>query len=284
MSLKFSKFHGFGNDYIVVDSADIPGVDVSALGVSMCNRHTGVGSDGIALIEKLDGSEADWSCRIINPDGSEGSFSGNGTRCAVSHLYHFGLWSAPSLRLRTLSGVKKYELIEHGPSTYWFKAEIGKPKFSPKEIPFTSDAETAFDHPINIDGKEYRITALNVGNPAGVIFVDDFDFDWRSVGKTLEMHPMFPERTNAVFARAVDSSNVEIRIWERGAAETSSSGTCSIAAAVSAAVTGRAGRKVSVHAVGGTTETEWRESDGEMLLTGRADYVCSGAYLFKSKV
>jgi diaminopimelate epimerase len=283
MLFNFSKFHGFGNDYIVVDADDIRGVDVSALGVSMCDRHTGVGSDGIALVEKLDGADADWSCRIINPDGSEGSFSGNGTRCAVSHLYHFGLWKSDSLRLTTLSGVKKYELIGREPSTYWFKAEIGQPKFSPREIPFVSDSETAFDHPVDIEGKEYRVTALNVGNPAGVIFVDDFDFDWRSVGKSLEVHPMFPERTNAVFAQVLDGSNLEIRIWERGASETSSSGTCSIAAAVSAAVTGRAGRKVSVHAVGGTTETEWRESDGEMLLTGRADFVCRGEYWVGSK-
>lgn len=283
MEIKFSKFHGFGNDYIVVFAGDVAGVDVAELGRAMCDRHTGVGSDGIALIERLDGTEADWSCRIINPDGSEGSFSGNGTRCAVSHLYHFGLWESDSLRLKTLSGVKRYGLIGRDASTYRFKAEIGKPRFSPKDIPFDSDSETAFEHPIEIDGGNYLVTALNVGNPVGVIFVDDFDFDWRSVGKSLEVHPMFPERTNAVFARVVDGSNVEIRIWERGAAETSSSGTCSIAAAVAAAVTGRAGRKVSVHAAGGTTETEWRESDGEMLLTGRADFVCRGEYWMGSR-
>lgn len=280
MLIPFSKLHGFGNDYIVVDAADLTDrVQIGELAISMCNRHTGVGSDGIALIEKLDGTDADWSCRIINPDGSEGSFSGNGTRCAVAYLHHNGIWNDANLRLRTLSGVKNYSLIEKAASTYWFLAEIGKPKFNPKDIPFVSEKEKIFDEPIEINGERFKMTASNVGNPAAVIFVDDFDFDWRSVGKALEVHPSFPERTNAVFARAIDDKNVEIRIWERGAAETSSSGTCSIAAAVSAAVTSRAGREVSVHAPGGTTECVWREDD-EMMITGRADYICGGTYLF----
>lgn len=276
--IPFSKFHGFGNDYIVIDSSDIGEVaDVGALAIKMCDRHLGVGSDGIALIEKIEKAESHWSCRIINPDGSEGSFSGNGTRCAAAHLVYFNHFRGEVLRLATLSGIKGYSLIERDGPTFWFLAEIGRPHFAPEKIPFKSSKETVFEEELSIAGKEFKVTALNVGNPAAVIFVDDFQFDWRTVGRALETHEAFPERTNAVFAKVVDRENIEIRIWERGASETSSSGTCSIAAAVASAVTDRSDRKVSVHAVGGTTECVWREDD-EMTITGRADFICRGSY------
>ena len=276
--IPFTKFHGFGNDYIVIESPDLAGVkDIGSFARAICDRHTGVGSDGIAIVERLEGDDADYSCRIINPDGSEGSFSGNGTRCGVAHLYHFGKWSGEGLDLKTLSGTKKYRLIDATEGTYWFLAEIGQPIFDPQKIPFVPGDDSGYEVSIEIGGSHHRVVPLNVGNPAAVIFVEAFDFDWRTLGRLLETHERFPERTNAVFARVVDQENVEIRIWERGASETSSSGTCSIAAAVAASVTGRAGRKLKVRAPGGTTETIWRE-DGEMLITGKAEFVCKGEF------
>ena len=303
--IPFTKFHGFGNDYIVIEADDLIGIsDVGAFARAICNRHTGVGSDGIAIIEKLnvdrsfegddsarDGSldkvsavdDADFSCRIINPDGSEGSFSGNGTRCGVAHLYHFKKWNAEGLKLKTLSGIKNYRRLESDDGAYWFLAEIGKPIFDAGKIPFIPGDDSGYEVAIDIDGKNYKVVPLNVGNPAAVIFVDSFDFDWRTVGRLLETHERFPERTNAVFARVIDNENLEIRIWERGASETSSSGTCSIAAAVSAAVTARAGRELKVHAPGGITETIWRDDD-EMLITGKAEFVCTGEFNFVESV
>lgn len=279
--IPFTKFHGFGNDYIVIEAENLIGVsDVGAFARAICDRHTGVGSDGIAIMERLEGNDADFSCRIINPDGSEGSFSGNGTRCGVAHLYHFGEWSAEGLKLMTLSGTKSYRLLDATGGTYWFLAEIGKPIFDPAQIPFVPGADAGYEVAIEIGGAEYKVVPSNVGNPAAVIFVDSFDFDWRTVGRLLETHERFPERTNAVFARVVDAENIEIRIWERGASETSSSGTCSIAAAVSVAVTGRAGRTLKVHAPGGITETIWRDDD-EMLITGKAEFVCRGEFAFE---
>ena len=279
-SISFCKFHGFGNDYIVVEKEQLSiDCDIEKLTVEMCHRNTGVGGDGIALLEKLDGAEADYSCRIINPDGSEAGFSGNGTRCAVSYLYYKNLWSDKNLKLKTKSGIKNYKLIEEDETVFWFLAELGKPTFASAEIPFLmdKDSESVVGEMLELSDRKLPITALNVGNPVCVVFVKDFEFDWRSVGKEIESHERFPERSNVVFVRAFERQNIEIRIWERGAGETSSSGTCSIAAAVASAFTDQADREVSVHAVGGTTEALWRNDD-EMLIAGRADLAFSGEW------
>lgn len=278
--ISFCKFHGFGNDYIVFESNDLADVgSIFDFAVTTCNRHTGIGGDGIAVLEKLSGGVADYRCRIINPDGSEAGFSGNGTRCAVAYLYYKGIWGAPSLQLSTLSGVKTYTLLEHDKTTWWFSGELGKPKFKSDEIPFKSDVvlESVTNFPLTIINEQLTITALNVGNPVAVVFVPDFEFDWRGIGKEMEIHPLFPEKTNVVFVRVADKANVDVRIWERAAGETSSSGTCSVAAAVASAFTGKTEREVAVHAPGGTTEVTWREDD-EMIIKGRADLAFHGEF------
>src|SRR5689334_934079 len=139
--ISFCKFHGFGNDYIVIERANIDAsVSIADLAPEICHRHTGAGSDGIAMVEKLDAETADYGCRIINPDGSEAAFSGNGTRCAVAYLYYKKMWTQPALRLRTLSGIKNYTLIENlSEGHYWFESEIGKPRFASDEIPVLAE-------------------------------------------------------------------------------------------------------------------------------------------------
>jgi len=282
MKINFCKFHGFGNDYIVIESDELN--EVSSIGEftkRICHRNTGVGGDGIAVLEKLDGETAHFSCRIINPDGSEAGFSGNGTRCAVAYLYYKKLWQEKFLKLETKSGVKTYKLLKREQNDFWFLAELGKPKFASDEIPFVSETklEKIVDYQLSIANRCLSVTAINVGNPVAVIFVKDFaEFDWRAIGRKIETHEKFPEKTNVVFVRILDKENIEIRIWERGAGETSSSGTCSIAAAVVSASTNKTNRKVSVHAKGGITEAVWRE-DGEMLITGRADLAFCGKWI-----
>ena len=282
MSISFCKFHGFGNDYIVLERGSIPaGLDQVDLALSICQRHRGVGSDGIAIVEKLDSGEADFFCEIVNPDGSIAGFSGNGTRCAVSCIYYKGMWKEPTLRLKTRSGVKHYKLIDEvAPGHYWFEAEIGKPNFSSASIPVETDGprETVVDYPVVINGKEFLVSGVNVGNPVACLFVEEFDPMWRVYGRTLEQHPVFPQRANVVFVKVIDRENIELKIWERGAGETSSSGTCVSGAAALSALTGRTGRKVSVHTEGGTTEFLWREDD-EMLITGRAEFAFRGDWL-----
>jgi diaminopimelate epimerase len=287
--VKFCKFHGFGNDYIVIPREELRGVaSITEFAKNICHRHTGAGSDGIAVLEALNGGEADYFCEIVNPDGSIAGFSGNGTRCAVAYLYYKGLWSGRDLRLKTRSGVKNYRLIEKiADGQYQFEAEIGKPQFASGDIPVLVDtpADSVIDETFYIDleskiqNPKSKITAsaVNVGNPVACIFVDYFEPDWRDVGQAMEVHEKFPDRANIVFVRIIDRENIELRIWERGAGETSASGTCSSGAAVLSAFTGRTGRAVSVHSPGGITEVLWRDDD-EMLLTGRADLAYCGEW------
>ncbi len=279
MPIPFSKFHGFGNDYIVIERSDTD-TDLSDFARAICHRNTGAGSDGIAVLERLGDGEADYNCEIVNPDGSIAGFSGNGTRCAVAYLHWKGIWTAADLKLKTRSGVKNYHLIERkADGEFWFQAEIGKPKFSSDEVPVLTDTrrEAVVNEPIIVDGRHYAFSAVNVGNPVACIFVDNFNFDWRSVGKSMETHEKFPERVNVVFVKIDDSENIELRIWERGAGETSASGTCSSGAAVLSAFMLKTGRKVMVHSEGGTTDVLWRDDD-EILITGRADFSYSGEW------
>jgi len=247
----------------------------------MCERNTGVGADGLAVLEKRDGSGTDYFCEIVNPDGTSASFSGNGTRCAAAYLHYKKLWTDKRLRLETVSGIKNYDLIEVlDGDKYLFEAEIGKPRFASDAIPVAIDPPTdsIVNEPIEVDGGQNSFAAVNVGNPVVCIFVDEFDFDWRAVGRTMETHPKFPERTNVVFIKVTDAQNIDIRIWERGAGETSSSGTCSSGAAVMSAFLRRTGRRVSVHAEGGTTEIDWRREDDEIVIKGIAQMVFCGEW------
>ena len=280
-SIKFCKFHGFGNDYIVLEKEQIPDdSDLPQLARAICHCHTGAGADGIAVLQKMHGENADYFCEIVNPDGSIAGFSGNGTRCAVSYLYYKRLWTDENLRLRTRSGVKNYRLIENpSKGTYLFEAEIGKPKFTSSEVPVTTPEgrDSVIDFSVTAAGREFLISCVNVGNPVACVFVDEFDSGWRAYGKKLEIHDVFPEKANIVFVRILDRTNIEIMIWERAAGETSSSGTCSAGSAVLSAFTGRTDRKVSVHSEGGATEVLWRDDD-EMVITGRADLAFCGDF------
>lgn len=281
MTIPFCKFHGFGNDYIVIERDYIDDETVlSELGSQICDRHKGAGADGIAVLERFGDGEADFFCEIINPDGSTAGFSGNGTRCAVAYLHHKQIWPDPRLRLRTRSGVKNYQLIDKKNSgEYWFEAEIGKPLFASESVPFISPEplDAVVNAILSVNGVEYQVSAINIGNPVACVFVKDFNFDWRTPGRLMETHEKFPDRANIVFVKVVDDENIEIRIWERGAGETAASGTCSSAAAVLSAFLLKTGRKVRVHSEGGVTDVLWR-SDGEIVLKGRADFVYCGEW------
>ena len=279
--IPFCKFHGFGNDYIVIELDTVPAdASLDDLAVAICHRNTGAGADGIAVLQRLDGTRADYYCEIVNPDGSTAGFSGNGTRCAVAYLHYKGLWDDPDLRLETRSGIKSYDLIERkGDGEFWFEAEIGSPRFASEQVPVLTETrrEAVVNEPIAVDGRHYVFSAVNIGNPVACIFVENFELDWRVVGRSMERHERFPERANIVFVKIRDRANIEIRIWERGAGETSASGTCASAAAVLSAFMLKTDRKVSVHSEGGTAEVLWREDD-EIVLTGRADLAYCGEW------
>ncbi len=285
----FVKFHGFGNDYIVIEQKDLtsiaPSAEAAMLGEfakRICNRHYGAGADGIAVVSPAPDRTADFHVRIFNPDGSEAGLSGNGTRCAASYLYYQKLWSADELRLSTRSGVKRYTLLENPePGRYVFDSELGQPRFDSGSIPMLTGPplEKVIDYELDVDGATFRVTALQMGNPNCCIFVDDFQsLDWRKIGKAIERHEQFPERTNVVFIRVDDRKTISLRIWERGVGETTASGTCSCAAAVAAMVKDETERRVKVLMQGGEAIIRWRE-DGEVVITGAAEIVYSGEWL-----
>jgi diaminopimelate epimerase len=292
MPPKFIKFHGFGNDYIVIEQKDLihvaPSAEAAKLGEfakRICNRHYGAGSDGIAVLSPAADERADFHVRIFNPDGSEAALSGNGTRCAASYLYYQKLWSAEQLRLSTRSGVKLYTLLEQSDSgRYLFDSELGQPGLDSSSIPMLTGEplEKVIDYEIDVDGTPFRVTAVQIGNPVCCIFVEDFEaLDWRKIGRTLETHSQFPDRTNVVFVRVLDRQTVEVRIWERGVGETEASGSCSCAAAVASMINGKTERLVTVVMPGGLAKIRWQGDDdrGEVVITGTAEVIYAGDWL-----
>lgn len=283
MHLQFTKFHGLGNDYLVIEAEQMP--EENKLGEfarRICNRHYGAGGDGIAIIGKLNSDEADFSCRIFNPDGSEAGLSGNGTRCAVAYLYYRGAWTRDELRLSTRTGLKRYFLRGRpAPGKFLFESELGQPKFDTQSIPMsiTPARDEVIRYPLPVDGQPVMITAMQMGNPNCCIFVDDFDaLNWRKLGKAIEVHPQFPDRTNVVFVKVIDRNLIELRIWERGVGETTASGTCSCAGAVAAMINEKTDRDVRVVMEGGEVRIKWRE-DGQVVIMGTAEVVYSGQWL-----
>jgi diaminopimelate epimerase len=283
MALNFIKFHGFGNDYIVIDANQFP--DLNGLGEfarRICNRHYGAGADGVAVVGPSSDQAADFQVRIFNPDGSEAALSGNGTRCAAAYLYQQRLWQAEELRLSTRAGVKRYVLREDdGKGRYVFDSELGQPKFDSASIPMLTDRplEQVVDYELDVAGETFKVTALQMGNPNCCLFVDDFnDLDWRRIGPAIENHRQFPDRTNVVFVRVKDRNNIELRIWERGVGETTASGTCSCAAAVAAMIRNQTERAIEVEMPGGRAKIHWRD-DREVVITGSAEVIYAGQWL-----
>ncbi|HEX8352361.1 MAG TPA: diaminopimelate epimerase [Pyrinomonadaceae bacterium] len=295
--MQFVKFHGYGNDYLVFEASELQGAGLSdgfeRLGSGepfpefvrrVCDRHFGAGSDGVAVVEPLGaGAGADFRLRIFNPDGGEAAMSGNGSRCAVAYVHFQGLWSEEVLRFATRAGVKRYSLRGRpAPGIFRFEAEIGRPLFDSASVPVLTSQPLAEvrDYPLALEGGEtVRVTALQMCNPNCCAFVDDLErADWRRLGRIIESHAAFPERTNVEFVRVLDRQNIEARVWERGAGETLSSGTGACAAAVASIIGGHTDRHVRVSMPGGLLEVLWRE-DGEVLLTGTANVLYRGEWL-----
>jgi diaminopimelate epimerase len=283
MAPAFIKFHGFGNDYIVIEAGELAGfADLGEFARRICNRHYGAGADGIAVISPESDQGADFRVRIFNPDGSEAQLSGNGTRCAAAYVYYKKLWTSDELLLSTRSGIKRYFLVEQaGPGKYIFDSELGQPRFASQSIPMLTDRplERVIDYPLAVDGDLLNVTALQMGNPNCCIFVDAFDaLDWRSLGRSIENHQLFPDRTNVVFVRVLDRQTIELRIWERGVGETTASGTCSCAAAVAAMINQKTDRSIDVLMPGGRARIQWRD-DGEVVINAPAELLYAGDWL-----
>lgn len=278
-SLKFTKMHGIGNDYVYLDcTASCPG-NLEDLARRMSDRHTGIGGDGLVLI--LPSEIADFKMRMFNADGSEGRMCGNASRCIGKYVYDRGLTDRENITLETLSGVKYLTLkVGRDGKVESVTVDMGEPEFIPELIPVLADRNLGI--PAEADnGEIFHINAVATGNPHGVIFVDDLEAFGNRVhtaGSVLENHPMWPERANIEFAQVLSPTDIKMRVWERGSGETMACGTGACATAVAAAVTGRADREVTIHLLGGDLHIRWDEATNHIFMTGPATIVFDGEY------
>lgn len=273
--MDFTKMHGIGNDYVYVNDLDGKITDPGAVAIFVSDRHFGIGSDGLILIRPSD--KADFMMRMYNADGSEGAMCGNGIRCFSKFVYDKGLTDKLTLTVETKSGIKTIELKKEGDAITGARVDMGMPILKTKDIPMIWDTEDCIDQPLEVKGQIYRVTAVSMGNPHIVTFVEDTKgIEIEKIGPYFEHHGVFPERVNTEFIRIIDEETIEMRVWERGSGETLACGTGACAAAVAAHLNGHTGRKVTVKLLGGDLLVEWDEETGMVYLSGSATTVFEG--------
>ncbi len=277
MKLKFTKMHGCGNDYIYFNCFEQEVADPEALSIRLSDRHFGIGGDGIVLI--CPSEVADAKMRMFNADGSEGKMCGNATRCIGKYMYEHGLISKPEMTLETLSGIKILKMTEEDGKITSVRVDMGKAILKPSEIPTKYTGDTAVSVPLTVDGTDYAVTCVSMGNPHCIVFVDQDvnTLDLPKIGPSFENHEMFPERINTEFIRVIDDHTLQMRVWERGSGETLACGTGACAAAV-ASVLNRycpKGEDITIHLIGG--ELKIRYTDEAVYLTGPATTVFEGS-------
>ena len=270
--LRFTKMHGCGNDYIYINMMENTIADPHTVAIALSDRHKGIGSDGLVLIDRSPIPEADYAMRIFNADGSEAMMCGNASRCIGKYLYERGLTDKTEIRLLTLSGVKTLQLHLSGGIVESVTVDMGEPVFE-DESQFLAGRSQGHG------------TFVSMGNPHYVIFTDNVD-QVAETGRTLEHHPAFPQRCNIEFACVQADGSIRTRVWERGSGITQACGTGACATAVAACLTGRAGRTSDIVMDGGTLHIEWREADrsaeghffqkNHVYMTGPAAFVFDG--------
>jgi len=275
--LQFVKMHGAGNDFVFVDCLQgmgpLEGVDPAKFSEQVCERHFGIGADGLVLV--LPSSVADYRMRIINSDGSEAEMCGNATRCFAKYLFDRGLIK-DSVSIETLGGIKYVEVQAQDGQTVSATVNMGAPKLDAAEIPITGFSGQVVLQPLDVNGQRLEITCVNVGIPHCVIFVHSAaDVPLEEIGPRIETHPAFPEKTNVDFAQVISPEEVIMRVWERGAGVTLACGTGACATVVAGSLTRKTGRRATVHLPGGDLSIDWRE-DGNVYMTGPAVEVYQG--------
>ena len=284
-TVRFTKMHGAGNDYIYVNTLLYNIEDPVKAAIQWSVPHTGIGSDGLVLIDEARIPEADYSMRIFNADGSEAMMCGNASRCIGKYLYEKGLTDKTQIRLLTLSGIKilNLHLDATGKTVESVTVDMLEPVTKNKAQLSTDDGSLT-EGLVEADDKEFRGTFVSMGNPHFVIFVDDIsEIDVARYGKILEYDPLFPERCNIEFAEVLPSGAIRTRVWERGSGITMACGTGACATAVAAAITGRASRESDIVMDGGTLHIEWSEQDGHVYMTGPAAFSFEGEVALPEK-
>lgn len=269
--------HGIGNDYLFINCFDEYVRDPEGLAITMCREHTGVGADGIVLIEP--GETTPFAMRIFNRDGSEAEMCGNAARCIGKYLYERGLTHETELELSTKSGLKMLKLHVSEGKVGAVTVDMGTPELKPEGIPVDLPGEAVLRHRIQVLGQMWFITCVNMGNPHCVVFVRDPEvLDLPSVGPMFEHHPLFPRRTNVEFVRVIDRGALQMRVWERGSGETLACGTGACAALVASVLCGHCDRTVQVKLAGGDLTINWNADDNHVYQTGPAEFVFDGEW------
>lgn len=274
--MKFTKMHGIGNDYIYVNCMKETVENPSKLAVKLSDRHFGIGSDGLILIRPS--KKADFEMEMYNADGSRGEMCGNGIRCVGKYVYEKGLTDKTSVDIETLAGIKHLEFTVKNQKVEAVCVEMGKPEFAAEKIPVLSDTKEVINSPLIVNGKEYSVTCVSVGNPHCVVFLkeDVRELDLKEIGPFFENHKNFPKRINTEFINVLDEKTLRMRVWERGSGETMACGTGACAAAAAAVVNGLTKEDVTVHLLGGDLTIKWNRKEDRIYMTGEAAEVYEG--------
>lgn len=274
--MKFTKMHGCGNDYVYVNCLKEQVENPSEVAKRVSDRHFGIGSDGLILIKPSD--VADFEMEMYNADGSQGAMCGNGIRCVAKYVYDYGLTDKTSISVNTKSGIKYLELtIENGKASL-IKVNMGAPVLEAAQVPVISENEQVINEPILVDGKEYHMTCVSMGNPHAVVYMEDVEhLNIEEIGPKFEKHQRFPDRINTEFVKILDKDTVQMRVWERGSGETLACGTGACAVAVATILNNLVeGNQVTVHLLGGTLQISWDREKNLVYMTGPATTVYDG--------
>lgn len=276
--MKFTKMQGIGNDYVYVNCLQETIENPSELAKKISDRHYGVGSDGLIMINPSD--KADFEMEMYNADGSRGEMCGNGIRCVAKYVYDYGLTDKTSISVETLAGIKYLDLTVEDGKVVLVKVDMGKPMLRPEEVPVVSEKEEVIDEPITVDGQEYRMTCVSMGNPHAVVFIDQDvkEFPLETVGVKFENHERFPKRVNTEFVNVLDCHTAQMRVWERGSGETLACGTGACAVAVACALNGLTEDEVTVKLLGGDLQIKWDREKNTVYMTGSAEVVFDGEW------
>ncbi|BAG83983.1 diaminopimelate epimerase [Candidatus Azobacteroides pseudotrichonymphae] len=275
--MKFTKMHGAGNDYIYIDcfkeKIDCP----EELAIRLSDRHKGIGSDGLVLIMPSD--KCSFRMRMFNSDGSEAQMCGNAIRCVGKYVYDNGYTRKLNITIETLAGVKQLELFPTNDKIRKVKVNMGKPILLAKDIPVIWEKEKLIYETIDFSSEQWILTAVSMGNPHVVIFVEKVSrLDVKRIGKEIEHHPMFPEKINVDFVEILSLYHAKMRVWERGSGETQACGTGACAALVASVLNGKLNRKATISLLGGDLELEWDEKTEHVFMTGDASLVFIGEF------
>lgn len=276
--MDFVKMHGLGNDFVFIEDKTGQDKDYTALARAMCNRHTGIGADGLIVI--VDSRVADVRMRIINSDGSEAEMCGNGIRCFAKYVYDNGIIEKKRFTVETPAGIMEPEItVGADNKVELITINMGRPSFNRSEIPMEGADGRVLNEDLCVNGANWKITSLLMGVPHTVTYVDDVDtVDIEKIGPLFEKHEAFPKHTNINFAQQMDDRTVKVRTWERGAGATLACGTGSCSVAVASFLNGRTGREVDIQLSLGTLHIEYREEDGNVYMTGPAAVSFTGTW------